>query len=101
MGGPHPARFSRDVGSKRPPLCHPEEPICLWQVKGAMTLPPVPATKVGCPIQAPSLGLSGIRSTQRPSLRFVIRSEVESLPCAKSNGDLRFHLSQICAGRKL
>ncbi len=40
-------------------------PTCLLQVKGGMA-------KIGCPIQALSLGLSGIRSTRRPTLSLVI-----------------------------
>src|SRR6202453_2333173 len=60
-GSVHPNNGCR--GERYPPLCHPEEPACLWQVKGAMTLPPAPATKVGVPHSSPVLGLSGIRST--------------------------------------
>ena len=41
----------------RPAPCHPEEPTSLWQVKGAMTLPAAPATKVGVPHSSPVFGL--------------------------------------------
>jgi hypothetical protein len=41
-----------------------------------MTLAPVPATKVEVPHSSPVLGLSGIRSTERPTFWFVIRSEL-------------------------
>src|ERR1700733_6106431 len=42
---------------RHPPLCHPEDLTCLWQVKGAMTMPPAPATKVGVPHSSPVFGL--------------------------------------------
>ena len=50
----------------------------MWQVKGAMTLPPAPATKVGVPHSSPVFGLEwDTQHSQRPCLRFVIRSVAE------------------------
>ncbi len=58
-------------------LCRFEEPTCLWQVKGAMTLPPAPATKVGVPHSSPVFGLEWDRQHSMPSLQLFIRSEAE------------------------
>jgi hypothetical protein len=67
---------------------HPSPPMPRWAAALKFVLPmsrltgarcerndpaPAPATNVGCPIEALFLGLSGTRSTQRPSFWFVIR----------------------------